>query len=95
MMGFRLGLSLRPSLTGDILCFPTVRVPSRLPYPGFFVVIAMENSVSLVASCLSLAWIAFVHFVFRRPLLDVLVVRILGIVVLACALGIFLVRDSI
>src|SRR6202012_3289760 len=80
MMGFLSGLSLRPSLTGDIPRFPTVRVPSRLPFLVSFVVVAMGHSVLLVANCLSLGWIVSTDLVLCRPRLDVLAVRILGII---------------
>ena len=51
MMGFRSGLSLKPSLTGDIVRFLTVRVPFRFPFLGSFVVVARGRFVSLAASC--------------------------------------------
>ena len=95
MMGFRSGLSLRPSLTRDILRFPTVQVPFRLPSLGFFVVVAMESFVLVVASCPLLGCIAFVDLVFHRRLLGVLVVHTLGIAVLACVFGILLVIGSV
>ena len=94
-MGFLSGLSLRPSLTGDILRFPTARVPFQFPFLGSFVVVAIEHFVSLVASCLPLGGIAFVDFFFHRHPLDVLVVRILGTAVLACVFGTLLVRGLI
>ena len=94
-MGFFSDLSLRPSLTGDILRFPTVRVPSRFPFLGSFVVVAMGRFVLLVASCLFLGSIALVDLVLCRYRLGVLAVRILGIAFLAYVFEILLARCSI
>src|ERR1700743_2091949 len=95
MMGFLSGLSLRPSLTGDIPRFPTVRVPSRLPFLVSFVVVAMGHSVLLVASCLFLGCMVLVDLVSCRPRLDVPAVHILGITFLACVFEILPVECSI
>ena len=94
-MGFLSGLSLRPSFTGDILRFPIVRVPSRLPFLGSFVVVAMGHFVSLVASCLFAGWIASVDLFLGRHRLGVLAVHILGTAFLSCVFGTLLVRGSI
>ena len=94
-MGFHSGLSLRPSLTGDIPRFPTVRVLSQLPFPESSVAIAMGHFVSQVANCLLAVWVVFADLVLCRHLLGVLAVRILGIAFLSCAFGILLVKGSI
>ena len=92
MMGFLSGQSLRPSLTGDILRFPTVRIPFRLPSLGSSVMVAMGHFVSLVACSLPLGSIVFVY---RRHLLGALVLHTLGPAGLTCVSGIGLVRGLI